>query len=209
MLIWLFVAAAVTTAAIGVLALRRGAPLVALVCAALTYDNVVIAAGTSIGAGPLLEGLNAGRFWAHALITPLMILAVLRLGVRVPAREVFWALTVLLVAYGAYIEIVRLRLGPRQESGTLRYVNVAAEGPPIAAIVTILVLIGLGIFIWRKSGRPWVAVGALTMFVAAAAGASVVWVQNLGEIALAACLVAGLAPKMPCESSEGSVSLSS
>jgi hypothetical protein len=164
-------------------ALRLRAPLAALVCAALAYDNGCIAVGTAIGEGSLLETLNAGRFWAHALITPLMVVVGWRLA-RLRATAALVALVAALIGYGVYTEIVMLRLAPERELGTLRYVNAAAEGPPIAAIVTILVLIVLGAIIWRRQGRPWLLVGAVVMFVAAAAGTQLVWLQNLGELAL-------------------------
>src|SRR5688500_4461856 len=112
-----------------VAALRLRAPLAALVCAALAYDNGVIAAGSAIGEGAALETLNAGRFWAHALITPLMVVVGWRLA-RLRSPAMLGALVALLIAYGVYVEIVLLRLAPQREQGTLRYVNAAAEGPP-------------------------------------------------------------------------------
>src|SRR5699024_5006927 len=44
-----------------------------LIVAGLVYDNAVLATGRLIGEGPLLEALNLGRFWIHALVTPLLV----------------------------------------------------------------------------------------------------------------------------------------
>ncbi|GIH02416.1 hypothetical protein Rhe02_04830 [Rhizocola hellebori] len=225
-----FTAIVMVAYAAGALWLR--AWLAGLVCAALAYDNACIAVGSAIGEGSTLQTLNAGRFWAHALITPLMVVVGWRLAARhqpaikpdgragiqtqhqpggeaggqvgiealhhadgkaggrvrmVPARRAtvgLVALVAALVGYGVYTEIVRLRLEPQREHGTLRYINAAAEGPPVAAIVTIIVLIVFGVLVWRRHRSPWLLTGAVAMFVAAAAGAQMVWLQNVGELAL-------------------------
>lgn len=173
-----------TTAAVSVIS--------CLVLLALSYDNGVIAVGAAMGESGLLEGLNAGRFIGHALITPLLIL----LGVLLAGRMgVSWfagrgvlatagALTLLMIGLGSYVDIVALELAPKVYADTLRYVNDAAHGPPLPAIVAIVVLIVVGVVLWRRAGWPWLFVGAVTMFVAAGAGISIPWLQNLSELAL-------------------------
>jgi len=134
----------------------------------------------------------------HALFTPLLILIGTALGARLGVvslrrrgvRAALGALTLLMIALGCYTEIVRLELEPEWEGGSLRYVNAAAAGPPVPAIVAIIVVIVIGIAVWRRSGWPWLAVGAIAMFVAAGAGASIVSVQNVGELALITAVVA-------------------
>lgn len=44
-----------------------------LVLAALVYDNFLLGIGRFIGEGPLLEGLNYGRFYVHAAVTPVLV----------------------------------------------------------------------------------------------------------------------------------------
>ncbi len=188
MLSLFFAFTAVLLASFAVMAARLRAPLLVLVAAALTYDNAVIAVGSTLGEGQTLMVLNAGRFWAHALITPLLVVVGWRLA-RLTRPAVMAGLVAVLVAYGVYTEIVRLRLEPLRENGTLRYINAAAEGPPIAAIVTIVVLIVLGAIVWRRLGTPWLLLGAVAMFIAAALGVHLVWLQNFGEAALLASLL--------------------
>ncbi|MEO3781788.1 hypothetical protein ABGB12_00530 [Actinocorallia sp. B10E7] len=176
------------------------AVLVAVICLGLAYDNFVIAAGNPMGFGETLEALSAPRFWMHALLTPLLIIAggVLagRLGVGWAATRAAavagWALVLALMGLGAVEDIVRLSLAPEKYADVLRYTNESTEGPPIPAVVTILVLLALGVMIWRSAGSPWLCLGSITMFAAAAAGVAHPWMGNVGELALQASIVATL-----------------
>ena len=154
--------------------------LLTLVIVALSWDNFVVAAGSAIGAGDLLRTLSVPRYVAHALLTPLLIPIVFRIaGLRRPAWV--WALTAVLVAVGVYSEILHLNLELRTYAGTLRYAN-ASAGPPLPAIVTNIMLIGVGVVPWRREGLPWLSLGAVAMFVAAASG--IFWLGNVGELVL-------------------------
>lgn len=62
------------------------------------------------------------------------------------------------------------------------------KGPPIPAVVTILVVLIFGIIMWRNVKWKWLFVGSLLMFIAAPM-ASMPFFQNVGEIAFAAGLV--------------------
>ncbi|MEV4416540.1 hypothetical protein [Catellatospora sp. NPDC049609] len=178
-----------------------GAPLVAVVCVGLAYDCAAIAVGPVLGFGSALHAVNQPRYWIHAVLTPLMILAVMDLAARAgvvslarrPVRIGLGALTAVLVALGVASDVVALRLAPETYADTLRYVNDAAEGPPVPAIVTILVLIGIGAALWRRAGVPWLCLGSVAMFVAAAAGFAHFWIGNTGELLLQAGIVATLA----------------
>lgn len=176
------------------------AVLVAVICAGLAYDNLAVAAGRLIGFGDVLRGVNVPRYWIHALLTPLLIIAcgalAGALGVRWPTGRTAAAAGALLVpaliGVGIFQDVVRLRLEPREYADSLRYANAGAEGPPVAAIVTIVVLIGLGALIWRTAALPWLLLGSIGMFAAAAVGGSRFWAGNLGELVLQAAVVATL-----------------
>ncbi|GAA1501164.1 hypothetical protein GCM10009827_009440 [Dactylosporangium maewongense] len=192
----IFAVLAVGMVGAGVVAVRLRAWLVVVVAGALVYDNTVIAAGRFVGEGDALEGLNAGRFVGHALFTPLLIVVGAGLaGLAGLARGGRWALTALaavLVGIGIWADVVRLRLVPERYADTLRYVNDNAAGPPVPAVVAILVLIGVGVVLWRRDGWPWLLAGAVAMFAAAAAGFAVPWLGNLGELVLLAAVVSSL-----------------
>lgn len=167
--------------------------LLLVVLVGLVYDNFIIAIGSFIGEGDLLKTLNAGRFAGHALGTPLLTIfafGILRSAGQGWAQSKVWhavicLFTTALVGLGVFNDIIRLELAPRALADTFRYVNVAVKGPPIPSIATIMALIVMGIFLWRKTGWQWLAVGSLVMFVAAAAGTGDrIFFANFGEAVL-------------------------
>ena len=168
--------------------------LLLLVLAGLFYDTLVIGIGKFIGEGDLLKTLNAGRFYVHALLTPAMMIfgfGVLRkAGVKwaqgKTAHIVICVITTLLIALGAYSDILQLDLQTKTVADTLRYINEGGmKGPPIPAILTIIFLIVAGILLWRNTGWMWLAMGAILMFIAAGAGmGDMFYFGHLGEIIL-------------------------
>lgn len=146
----------------------------------LLYDNTVITIGNLLGESALLQTLNAGRFFIHALVTPLLILAALDQAKRfdIKTAQTKWmqavlgTLTLGLIIMGL-AEFSNLTLEPETFMGTLRYAN-PESGPPIPAIITIFVLMGIGIAIWRRASWPWLFAGAIVMFVGSAIPPSVV-----------------------------------
>lgn len=164
-----------------------------IVIVGLFYDNLIIAIGSFIGEGALLKGLNSVRFVIHALFTPTLIMFAIataqRLGVgwaqKTAVFTVFGLLTVLLIGLGVYTDIINLALVPEVEAGTLRYGNDNTAGPPIPAIVTIIVMLAVGVSLWRQH-KWWVLfVGSALMFIFAGAGASILLLSNIGEVAFA------------------------
>jgi uncharacterized membrane protein YhhN len=79
---------------------------------------------------------------------------------------------------------------PETENGVLRYVNDfhLFKGPPIPAVVTVLVVLIFGAVLWRTIKWPWLCLGSLLMFLTAAATGFPL-LQNVGEVAFAAGLV--------------------
>ncbi|MFW0789168.1 hypothetical protein [Gordonia sp. CPCC 205333] len=173
--------------------------LTVVVSLGLAYDNVVVAIGPLIDYGDVLSAINVPRFWLHVFTLPLLIivggLLVARLGVgwltTRAAIVVDSVMVASLVVIGVIGELTPLDLVESDAGGATRYVNDAMYGPPIPAIVTIIVLIGLGALAWRAAGWPWLLVGALVMF-AAAAVPGVLWISNAGELVLQTTIVATL-----------------
>lgn len=160
----------------------------------LIYDNAIIALGRVIGAGDLLATLNLPRFLVHALITPTLVLVgfhlLKRSGAswavgRVPQTIICLITTGLialgLVSYGA------LQLEATAEFGVLRYHDISGQGPPIPAIITIVLLIIFGAIIWYRVQWPWLCLAAVGMFISAAVPMSLVGpiVGSSGEVILA------------------------
>lgn len=155
--------------------------LVLLPIIGLLYDNAIIALGSLLGPSELLQTLNMGRFLLHAIITPMLIMAALdmarRAGVGWAANRVVYALfgvfTIVLILFGL-TEMPKMVFEPVVYGGTLRYVDTAVAGPPIPSIITIILIMVIGIFIWRKQKWPWLFIGALLMFIGSAMPPSVV-----------------------------------
>ncbi len=173
-----------------------------VVLAGLVYDNLIIALGARVGEGDLLKTLSAGRFYLHGLLTPVLVIfafGVLRQA-GVGWAQSGWAHALVclvasaLIGYGVYRDIILLDLQPVVQLDILRYTSAGSKGPPIGSIGTILVLIGLGASLWRKTGWLWLALGALAMFVAAGVGTGErLFLANLGEVILGiSLLVTGL-----------------
>lgn len=180
---------------VGVLRGRRvpGARLVAVVAALLVVDNAVLAVGGLVGEGPTLRGLNLVRFVGHALLTPLLVVAARGLaaanGVRragLPStRRAVLAVTALLVVAAVATDLRGLELVPVAEGGILRYHD-PTGGPPVAAILTLLLVLVLAVPIGRADGGWGLLVGAAVMLVASGLDPLVPGpiVGNAGEAAL-------------------------
>ncbi|HNC91885.1 MAG TPA: hypothetical protein PL000_23430, partial [Anaerolineales bacterium] len=95
-----------------------------------------------------------------------------------------------LITLGSYIDILNLDLVFSPEGGVTKYSNAfeLMKGPPIPAVVTILVVLVFGVIMWRNAEWKWLFVGSLLMFLAAPM-ASMPLFQNVGEVAFAAGLV--------------------
>lgn len=185
-----------------VLRIRRTAdrlPIVpAVVCAALAYDNAVLAAGRWIGAGPTLETWSVPRFVAHIVLTPLLMpwacAAAARAGVgraRSPwVRATVGVTTAAVIVLGAVGELTPLTLEPREWAGTVRYTtphaSVAAVLPPV---VTVLVVLVAAIAVWRVRGyRLWTVTTVIMTVVSASMPPMLV--TNCAELVFTAGVVA-------------------
>lgn len=184
---------------------RRGGPhlLPAVLAAALAYDNAVIGLGRWIGEGDLLATLNAPRFMAHAVLTPLLLtwaLAVLRTaGGRWAARRgvtvVLWTIVLTLIVYSASFDVFGLSLVPERWADTVRYTNAAAPpGPPLAALITVLGVLVAGWHLWRRARSRGLLTGAILMTAVSGLAAYAPILGNLGEVALIAGILTATRP---------------
>jgi len=173
--------------------------LILLPIVGLIYDNAVIALGRFVGESDLLQILNQGRYLLHVIITPMLIAASVALadqaGVGWAKKRIshalFGLLTLALIVFGL-IEFARFAYAPEWFGNTLRYVETAVSGPPIPSIITIIVIMIIGIFIWRKISWPWLFAGGLIMFIGSAIPPSIVGpiVGSGAEVILLASLLA-------------------
>ncbi len=207
MLTALYALFAVVQLALGVWAValyrRRpslGAFTVALPIVLLVWDNAVVAIGAAVGEGALLRLLSYPRFAGHAFLTPIWIITAFEFARRagVPwlqsrgSRVAEWVLYGAMVVLGVIRSLVLLDMQPVRQAELLYYTNKGGfPGPPIPALVMVLVVIVVGFLLLRRLGWPWMLIGGVVMFLAAAVPTSAVgfWVSNLGEVALSLALV--------------------
>lgn len=169
--------------------------IIVLVIAALVYDNLVLGLGGAIGYGDTLRALNTPRFFTHAALTPTMIIYAFGMA---RAAGLGWAQTkgwhiafcvfaTGLIALGAAQDIFNLQLTAYDAGAqVVGYKNafVLIKGPPIPAILTVVVLIGVGAILLLRVRWPWLLAGAAVMFVGALAMTRAPIAGNLGELAL-------------------------
>ena len=166
-----------------------GALLIAILSIGLVYDNGLIALGSYIGLGDTLEMLSLPRFYMHALITPLMIIAVVQVAIASgiswlntrAAWTTIWVLTLAMIGYGIY-ELTILNLQPACFHGIVRYTSSASPaqfcfegqvsqpglGAPIPSIVAVFLIMGFGAVMWKRHKWPWFILGGVQMLLAAA-----------------------------------------
>ncbi|MDH3512883.1 MAG: hypothetical protein OER85_18745 [Gammaproteobacteria bacterium] len=185
-----------------------GAPIICMIAAGLIYDNLMIAIGATLGAGPLLMTLSWPRFALHAICTPFTMIAVWQFANAANfswARDrrawaAVWIFVIAMVILGMNTGLIGLEIHPACFQDVLRYssavseaqlcfpeqMTVAGHGPPIPSISTAVVALGVGIALWRGRNWPWLLGGALAMMVAASVPTSQygLTASNGGEVIL-------------------------
>lgn len=174
----------------------------------LFYDNFRIGIGRFVGPGELLYALSVPAFAWHWSMLPLLVIAagsVARLADLAWARNrlVMGAFCALAVALSALDipKIFDMDLRVACLADTLRYTtNVSpaqvcpggepyskGAGAAMVAIITNVVVLGVGIALWIRRKWPWLAAGSGAMFIAAGAFARSPWslpIANFGEICI-------------------------
>lgn len=203
---YVFYALAQAALAVWAFALYRrrrsyGALTLLLPIAAVVYDNAMVAAGSLIGDGRLLEVLSFPRFLGHAVLTPVWIVTAVAFATRTGAfagrgrRWAIgsWVLYAIAVAVGLVNSVALLRYELVEQADLVYYTNAGGlPGPPFPSIAMTLVVIAMGAVVLRRLRWPWMLAGALFMLVAAAIPTDLVGfvVSNSGEVVMAASLVA-------------------
>ncbi|ESU32409.1 hypothetical protein G3A_11410 [Bacillus sp. 17376] len=147
-----------------------------LVTYGLMYDNLVLAMGSVIGKGSLLEALNGMRYWFHAFFTPLLILfswaAIRKTGIRrLKGRAGFvlaGVFTLAMIIAELIQNTIGIKLEPAQKYGVLNYESAGSHGPPVMIIGVTAALLLAGIILWKKLKWKWMAVGVILMAIGSA-----------------------------------------
>jgi hypothetical protein len=175
--------------------------IVLLPIMALIYDNGIVALGSLIGEGSLLKTLTIPRFIGHAFLTPIWIIPSIAFARRSGAERLekrawqigAWALYFAMLLLGIVDALVLLDLAPEWDGSVFYYTNHGGlPGPPVPAIMMVLVTLVAGGVVLRNLKWPWMLLGAFFMLVAAGIPARVVgfFVSNAGEVVLGSALIA-------------------
>jgi len=177
-----------------------GAFMLILPCAAVVWDNAMIALGATIGDGPTLVGLSWPRFIGHAVFTPLWIFTgaglAWRAGVKwLGTRWAFigqWVLYVVCLVFGWLRSVTFLKMSPVSGNGLFYYANTGSfPGPPIGSVAMLIVVLVCGIAVWRLTKSPWMFLGSFFMLAVSIyrTGAVMELLGNTGEVIMAVSLV--------------------
>ena len=176
--------------------------LVRLLLCGLIYDNVMLALGTFAIDDAWYVPATVARYTAHALVLPMLIVAGVYIAraagagfaSKAYALPLAWILAVAGMVYGVATESFNQQFVEEVLYGHSRLVSVHGA-PPLATIVTNLLLLGIAAAIWRSSGWKWLFLGCLQIFLINAATATQHWSiisGNLAEIVFAVSWVASL-----------------
>ena len=157
------------------------------------FDNITLFLAPHLLGSNVYLLLNKFRFATHALLLPLLIpfgLSVLhQSGSTIAANKLLvGALSLITIGalyFGIHHEIVHLTLGEKSAYGYTRLAAVGDTLPPIGTIVANLILMVMGIALWKRAGWKWMFLGALFIFALnAATGAKEygVLVGNFAEV---------------------------
>lgn len=169
-----------------------------IVLVSLSYDNLVLALGSSIGTGELLKKLSEARFYLHDLVIPLFIIIGIELAHRAGAiwanritRVLSWFLALGLAAIGLVNNYTGLDLIPVTFAGVLRYTIETVNGPPLITIGVNLFVLAIGIGLRFRLQWRWLFVGTAIALIGNAIPSSLVGTLpgSASEFILAFCLL--------------------
>jgi hypothetical protein len=145
----------------------------------LAWDALVVAMGLLAAPSSLLALLNRPRYWAHAVLTPTIIIVAFgglrRAGLTwaqsTSAHAVVCLAALLLALLGAGPLVLRLDLAFDSSLRPPRYKSINAHGGAAIAvpIVTTVACLGMGISLWRTNGSMSLLLASVNVFVMNAA----------------------------------------
>lgn len=151
--------------------------LLRLLSAGVLLDNTTLLLSPQLLGTDLYMFLNRVRFAAHGLVLPFLTLFGLSIlkesDIKLASNKIFIALCAIVTLGSLYFgithDVFNLQLGEKVGMGYTRLADVGGSLPPIGTIVTNLLVMIMGIVLWRKAGWKWLFFGSLFIFVLNAA----------------------------------------
>ena len=140
------------------------------------YDNLVQGSGNWFIEEGWYAPANIPRFVLHASVLPFLTL----FGLSVFC----WLFTACALGWGLYHEVALLELGPRSALGVTKLGSLSSM-PPVATILTNILVLPMAAAVWRVAGWPWFFLGGMFIFVVNGATAAQPWgflVGNFAEV---------------------------
>ena len=164
------------------------------------YDNLVQGIGNWFIDASWYEAANVPRFVLHSAVLPFLTLFALSImraaGVKLAIKPFFTGFCVLFTAvalgWGLYHEVYMLELGPKSAMGVMKMGSLSGL-PPIATILTNILVLPMAAAVWKVSGWKWFFLGALFIFLLNGATGAQPWgflVGNFAEVVFVLCLLA-------------------
>lgn len=174
--------------------------LLRLMLLGMGYDNLVQGLGNWFIDSSWYEAANVPRFVLHAAVLPFLTLFGLSImraaGIALARNRLLigfcWAFTAAALAWGLYHEVYLLELGPKSALGVEKLGSLSAL-PPIATILTNIVVLPMAAAVWKTSGWKWFFLGGLFIFLLNGATGAQPWgfvVGNFAEVVFILCLLA-------------------
>ena len=173
--------------------------LLRLLLLGMFYDNLVQGVGNWFIEEGWYAPANLPRFILHASVLPFLTLfglSVMRCaGVAVARNRGFiafcWLFTGCALGWGLYHEVVLLELGPKSALGVAKLGSLSSV-PPVATILTNILVLPMAAAVWRVAGWPWFFLGGLFIFVLNGATGAQPWgflVGNFAEVVFVVSLL--------------------
>ena len=152
---------------------NAGSLILQIVLFTLIFDSFVVGMGRWLGEGDLLIGLTQGRFLLRAVFLPFLAVTALYMASRAEvqwaakklSRLIIWVAAVSFMGFGLLADfLLPSDLAPEVFWGTLHYVRLN-RFPPVPFLVILVVMMILGILIWRRIKWPWIFLGGLVTFL--------------------------------------------
>lgn len=156
------------------------------------YDNLIQGIGNWLIDASWYEAANVPRFILHAGVLPFLTLFALSImraaGSSAGNNVVFSAFcvvfTTVALIFGLYHEAYLLELTPNVALGVQK-LGSASNLPPIATILTNILILPMAAMVWRASGWRWFFLGSLFIFLLNGATGAQPWgflTGNLAEV---------------------------
>ncbi|TRX55055.1 hypothetical protein [Thalassomonas sp. M1454] len=156
------------------------------------YDNLIQGTGFLYISDAWFESASSLRFLLHATILPFLTIFALsimqRAGVKIARNKLLmnacWLFTFAALGFGLYHEAFLLELAPITVMGVEKLVSTSGM-PPIATILTNIIILPMAAAIWKVSGWKWMFLGSLFIFVLNGATGPKPWgfiVGNFAEV---------------------------